>query len=35
MPELNCSKKEKCSVTKQQLIKDYKEFKEKNESKKN
>lgn len=32
---LNCSKKEKCSVTKQQLIKDYKEFKEKNESKKN
>jgi len=30
---INSSKKEKCSITKQQLFKDYKIFKEKNESK--
>lgn len=31
---INSSKKEKCSVTKQQLFKEYKNFKEKNESQK-
>jgi len=30
---LNCSKKEKCSITKQQLLKEYNTFKYKNESK--
>lgn len=31
---INSSKKEKCSITKQQLLKEYKNFKEKNESQK-
>ena len=33
--KINSSKKEKCSITKQQLIKEYAKFKEKNESKAN
>ena len=33
--KINSSKRENCSITKNKLIKEYKKFKENNESKKN